>query len=89
MTGQRRHLPVTFFDEPVAQFLRSETRATFRASDGSYQGLDLVTPVGATTLVIAMYLHACHPEAVLAADPFAAAAALGYPKRPALRRGWG
>ncbi|RJK96638.1 hypothetical protein D3P06_17380 [Paracoccus aestuarii] len=60
------------------QFFCSETRPAFRAGDGSYQGLDLVTPVGATTLVTAMYLHACHPEADLADDPFSAAAALGY-----------
>lgn len=60
------------------QFFCSETRPAFHAGDGSYQGLDLVTPVGATTLVTAMYLHACHPEAEISADPFAAAAALGY-----------
>lgn len=60
------------------QFFCSETRPAFRSGDGSHQGLDLVTPVGATTLVTAMYLHACHPEAEIGGDPFAAAAALGY-----------
>lgn len=60
------------------QFFCSEIRPAFRSGDGSYQGLDLVTPVGATTLVTAMYLHACHPEAEIGADPFAAADALGY-----------
>ncbi|SCY87727.1 hypothetical protein [Paracoccus tibetensis] len=72
--------PATLDWEATApvQFFCSETRPAFRLGDGSYQGLDLVTPVGATTLVTAMYLHTCHPEADLADDPFAAAAALGY-----------
>ncbi|RJK92909.1 hypothetical protein D3P06_19025 [Paracoccus aestuarii] len=60
------------------QFFCSEIRPAFRSGDGSYQGLDLVTPVGATTLVTAMYLHACHPEAEIGENLFAAAAALGY-----------
>jgi hypothetical protein len=60
------------------QFFCSEARPAFRSGDGSYQGLDLVTPVGTTTLVTAMYLHACHPEAAIGEDPFAAATALGY-----------
>lgn len=60
------------------QFFCSEARPAFRSGDGSYQGLDLVTSIGATSLVTAMYLHACHPEAEISADPFAAAAALGY-----------
>lgn len=60
------------------QFFCSEARPAFRSGDGSYKGLDLATPVGANTLVTAMYLHACHSEAETADDPFAEAAALGY-----------
>lgn len=67
------------WDAPApVQLFCSTGRPAYRMGDGSYQGLDLVTPAGATTLVTTMYLHACHPEASIGADPFAAAADLSY-----------
>lgn len=44
---------------------------------------DLTEWAGATTMITAMYLHACHPEAEVASDdPFGAAMALGYDATP-------
>lgn len=71
------------WDTPApVQIFCAMDRPAYRLGDGSYQGLNLVTPIGATTLVTAMYLHACHPEAKLDDDPFAAAGALGYGATP-------
>lgn len=64
------------------QFFCSSARPAYRMPDGGYQGLDLVTPAGATTLVTMMYLHACHPEGENGGDPFTAATALGYSPNP-------
>ncbi len=66
---------------PVQVFCARD-RPAYRLADGAYQGLDLVTPAGATTLVTAIYLHACHPGAEISDDPFAAARALGYAATP-------
>lgn len=66
---------------PVQVFCAMD-RPAYRLADGAYQGLDLVTPAGATTLVTAIYLHACHPGAEISDDPFAAARALGYAATP-------
>lgn len=63
---------------PVQLFC-AKNRPAYRLADGAYQGLDLV---GATTLVTAIYLHACHPGAEISDDPFAAARALGYAATP-------
>lgn len=66
---------------PVQVFCAMD-RPAYRLADGAYQGLDLVTPAGATTLVATIYLHACHPGAEISDDPFAAARALGYAATP-------
>lgn len=65
-----------------AQVFCSTVRPALHMGDGSYQGLDLVTPAGATELATAMYLHACHPDADVSGDPFAVAADLGYAATP-------
>lgn len=66
---------------PVQVFC-AMNRPAYRLANGAYQGLDLVTPAGATTLVTAIYLHACHPGEEISGDPFAAARALGYAATP-------
>lgn len=71
------------WSEPApAQLFCSIPCPASRLPDGGYQGLDLVTPAGATTQVTAMYMRACHPETDIADDPFAAAAELGYGTTP-------
>lgn len=64
------------------QFFCSKVRPALLMDGGSYQGLDLVTPAGATEGVTTMYLQACHPEVSLSGDPFAVAADIGYKATP-------
>lgn len=67
------------WEEPSpVQIFCSSARPAYMAHDGSYVALDLVSPVGATTMVTTMYLRACHPNLGAFDDPFAAAAQLGY-----------
>ncbi|MBK4217940.1 hypothetical protein JJJ17_18585 [Paracoccus caeni] len=67
------------WEEPSpVQFFCSTARPAFMNGDASYTALDLVTPVGATTMITTMYLRACHPELTTIDDPFSAASSLGY-----------
>lgn len=66
---------------PVQVFC-AKNRPAYRMADGAYQGLDLVTPTGATTLVAAIYLHACHPRCGDLRRPLRYSACLGYAATP-------
>lgn len=65
------------------RFFCSTTRPAFEQPDGTYLAWNLIEPAGVTTMVTAMYLNACHPEAQIESeDPFGVAGALGYDATP-------
>jgi hypothetical protein len=65
------------------RFFCSAARPAYQQADGTFVAWSLTEWAGATTMVTAMYVHACHPEAEVASgDPFGAAVALGYEATP-------
>nr|WP_172684932.1 hypothetical protein [Paracoccus marcusii] len=65
------------------RFFCSKARPAYQQADGTFVAWDLTEWAGATTMVTAMYVHACHPGVEIASgDPFGAALALGYEATP-------
>lgn len=57
----------------------SRTRPAIASSvKGAFEGVDVVTPVGANLFVTSIYYHACHPDKGIEVEPFSALKRLGY-----------
>lgn len=65
------------------RFFCSKARPAYQQADGTFVAWSLTEWAGTTTMVTAMYVHACHPETEIASgDPFGTALALGYEATP-------